>query len=543
MTQGKQLIINKEKLETRVALLNNGRLDEYQIERMQSSEPRVNSVYLARIVNLEPNMQAAFVDIGAGKNALLHYWDMMPATESMSDSIKRDPQQPVKSGPAAKLKALLSRGGGKQKELREKERSRRKRDITVKDIPNIFPPGTELLVQVTKGPIGSKGARVTTNISIPGRYLVLLPYADHIGLSTKIDNKKERQRLRKILTELELPEGMGMICRTVGEGRRAIYFKRDLEMLLDFWHKVEEALLKNPKAPLEVYSEPTMLERTIRDFLTEDINEIVVDGADAYRDIRSSLSKFAGRRSAAAVKHYNKSVPIFEFYRVKEQVSDIFEREVSLPGGGWICIDETEAMITIDINTGRGRRDKDQAEAIFNTNMEAAEEVARQLRLRNIGGLVVIDFIDMRNASHRDKVYKTMQRLVKDDRAKSRLLPISRLGLMEMTRQREHESLQDIYHDPCPYCNGTGRVKTAYSVSVEIQRRLNHVLKASYRDKSLSIRVFVHPEVLARLKNQDAILLDELEQKYGRNLTFRADPALHHEEFKLVDPETNTELK
>ncbi len=536
----KQLVINCEKLETRVALLNNGRLDEYQIDRDHSHEPRVNSVYLARIVNLEPNMQAAFVDIGGAKNALLHYWDMLPATEGMSDSIERN-QAPTntKSGPAARLKALLS--GGKTSKIRENEKKRRKKKITVKDIPNIFPAGTELLVQVTKGPIGSKGARVTTNISIPGRYLVLLPYADHIGLSSKIDNQKERQRLRKILKELELPEGMGMICRTVGEGRRAIYFKRDLEMLLDFWHKVETSL-ERPKVPLEVYSEPTLIERTVRDFLTEDINEIVVDSADAYKQIKSSLSKFAGRRSAAAVKHYNRSAPIFEFYRVKEQVSDIFEREVSLPGGGWICIDETEAMITIDVNTGRGRRDKDQAEAIFNTNMEAADEVARQLRLRNIGGLVIIDFIDMRNAAHRDKVYKTMLKLVKEDRAKSRILPISRLGLMEMTRQREHESLQDAYHDPCPYCEGTGRIKTAFSMSVEIQRRLNQVLRANLRDRSLQVRVIVHPEVMARLKNLDANLLNELEGQYGKDLSFRADPSLHHEEFKLIDLETNTEL-
>jgi Rne/Rng family ribonuclease len=541
MSNRKQLVINYEKLETRVALLNNGRLDEYQIERDHSHEPRVNSVYLARIVNLEPNMQAAFVDIGGAKNALLHYWDMLPATEGMSDSIERN-EKPTntKSGPAARLKAML-RGSGKSNKIRENEKKRRNKKITVKDIPKIFPAGTELLVQVTKGPIGSKGARVTTNISIPGRYLVLLPYADHIGLSSKIENRKERQRLRKILKDLDLPEGMGMICRTVGEGRRAVYFKRDLEMLLDFWHKVETAL-ERPRVPLEVYSEPTLVERTIRDFLTEDIGEIVVDGADAYKDIRGSLKKFAGSRSAAGVKHYNRSVPIFEFYRVKDQVADIFDREVSLPGGGWICIDETEAMITIDINTGRGRRDKDQAEAIFNTNMEAAEEVARQLRLRNIGGLVVIDFIDMRNAAHREKVYKTMLKLVKEDRAKSRLLPISRLGLMEMTRQREHESLQDAYHDPCPYCEGTGRVKTAFSMSVEIQRRLNQVLRANYRDRSLSIRVIVHPQVMARLKNQDVRLLDELENKYGKNLTFRADPALHHEQFKLVDPETNTEL-
>jgi len=543
----KQIILNCEKLETRFAMLNNGRLEEYQIERGQS-EPRVGSVFLGKIVNLEPTLQAAFVDIGTGKNAFLHYWDMMPSGDDADEDFaeesdkKERPLEAVnkkRTSFSEKLRRVLGQATG-SKQLREKERSRRRRKITLKDIPEMFPQGTELLVQVVKGPIGTKGPRVTTNISIPGRYLVLLPYSDHIGLSSKIDNAQERQRLKKILSELDVPEGMGLICRTVGEGRKAIFFKHDLDMLLDYWHKVELVMSKGV-VPSIVYSEPSLLECTVRDFITDDIDQIIVDDDAAFHTIHNALIKFGGTRMARKVVMHDRDIPIFERFKVKAQVNDIFKREVQLSGGGYICIDETEALIAIDVNTGKGRKLGDQPETILQTNLEAAEEVARQLRLRNIGGLVVIDFIDMRSAHDRENVFKHMKKMVKDDRAKTKLLPLSKLGLMEMTRQREHESLKDTLYDPCPYCNGSGNIKSAMSMSVEIQRRLNEVLRRRNAKTGLSVRVIMHPDVLARLKNEDADLLQELESKYGKNLSFRADSILHHEEFKLVDPDTNVE--
>jgi len=239
----KRIILSCETLETRFALLNNDRLEEYEIER-ESDGAKAGSVYLGKIVNLEPFLHAAFVDIGAGKNAFLHYWDMLPATFDMKEKIPDDEVKKKKTPFAEKINSFLKKGD-KSKQIREKNQKRQVQQYTIKDIPALFPPGTELLVQVVKAPIGTKGARLTTNISIPGRYLVLLPYSNHIGLSSKIDKKSERSRLKKILAGLDIPKGMGVICRTVGEGRKGIFFKRDLDMLLDYWHKVEEMLEKD----------------------------------------------------------------------------------------------------------------------------------------------------------------------------------------------------------------------------------------------------------------------------------------------------------
>lgn len=542
----KQIIISREKLETRVALLKKDKLEEYQIERT-GEEVSVGSVYIGRITNLEASLQAAFVDIGTGKNAFLHFWDMLPASYDMADKVEREhnsPETTVKkerNSFSDKIRDLLGLSK-KSEHLKEIEYKRRKKKITIDDIPKLFPPGSELLVQVTKGPIGTKGPRVTTNITLPGRYLVLLPYADHVGLSSKIEDRKERTRLKKILSELDIPEGMGIICRTVGEGRKNVFFKRDLDMLLDSWQLVE-ARLQNPVIPSIVHNEPSLIERTVRDFLTEDIDEIIIDNYDTCREMQTLLTKFVGPKMADNVYYYDKPKHIFEYFNISEQVTGIFKREVKLPSGGYICVDETEALVAIDVNSGKSRKGKDQPETIIKTNLEALEEVARHLRLRNIGGLVVIDFIDMRSSSDREQVYRKMIEAVKDDRAKTKVLPLSKFGLMEMTRQREHESIKDAVYDLCPYCHGSGRVKSAMSMSVEIQRRLLEILRKYSRKEGISVRVIMHPTILARLKNEDADILMELENKYGKNLTFRGDPAVHLEEFKLVDTDTGAEYK
>ncbi|MDD5697113.1 MAG: Rne/Rng family ribonuclease [Victivallaceae bacterium] len=546
-TAKKRIILSCETLETRFALLNHGKLEEYEIERA-SNGPKAGSVYLGKIVNLEPSLHAAFVDIGMDKNAFLHYWDMLPATFDLKDKIVENAPE-NKTGDNKKktrfseqLNSLLKQGG-KSHQIREKNRKRQVQQFTVKDIPALFPPGTELLVQVVKEPIGTKAARLTTNISIPGRYLVLLPYSEHFALSSKIESKAERSRLKKIISELDVPKGMGVICRTVGEGRKAVFFKRDLDMLLDYWRKVEEILEKHQR-PTEVYREPNLIERTVRDLMTDDIDEIQVDNEEAYNQIRNLLYKFGGRKMSAKVACYRRARPIFEHFDIKNQINQIFTREVPLPSGGGVCIDETEALIAIDVNTGKGKgkRVGEQPEVILQTNIEAAEEIARQLRLRNVGGLVVIDFIDMRSSRDRETIFKLMRKLVKNDRAKSTILPLSRLGLMEMTRQREHESLRNTVLDRCPYCNGTGHVKSSLSMSVEIQRRLHSLFK-SRGSKAVPVRIFMHPDVLTRLKNEDAELFVSLERQYGRDLSFRADSTMHHEEFKLVDPETGRILE
>ncbi|MBE6369438.1 MAG: Rne/Rng family ribonuclease [Lentisphaerae bacterium] len=533
---GKQLIVNCEKLETSVALLSNGKLEEYLMER-HSSDPMPGNIYLGKIVNLEPKLQAAFVDIGCEKNAFLHYSDMLTGADEALEKIIDSHPQPVADNSRRSRK---KRGRSKTETLLDNAIKLRKRKLTVNDIPEVFKPGMELLVQVTKGPIGTKGARITTDISIAGRFLVLMPYADHLGLSTKIEGDAERARLRKVLESLERPEGMGLICRTVGEGRKSIYFKHDLDILLDYWEKVDEALDKNI-VPALVYREPSLLERTVRDFMTEDIDEIVVDNLDAYDSVYAAIKKFGGRKQAAKVIRHKSAQHIFEAFQIKEQLNMVFQRKVPIAGGGYICIDETEALIAIDVNSGRSKAGSDQSELIFQTNCAAAEEIARQLRLRNVGGLVVLDFIDMKSMHHRDELYKLMKKLTKNDRAKTRVLPVSKLGLMEMTRQREHESIQDAVYVPCPYCRGSGLVKSAESMSVEIQRRLQGILRnKSY--KKIPIRITMHPEVLQRLKNEDAMLLEALETEFKHELSFRADEELHIEEFHFYNAENGVEL-
>ena len=416
-------------------------------------------------------------------------------------------------------------------------RRRPVRTIDVDEIPNLFQVNSEVVVQVSKGMIGEKGPRVTTNLSIPGRYLVLLPNSDHRGISKRIEDRRERQRLRKIIQGLDLPKGMGLICRTASVGMDAEALGEDIAVLLEKWQAAEHA--KARRAPICIYQEPDLLERSIRDMLAEVIDEIVVDNKEAYQRTLDYVKRVE-KKHRPRVKHYDSPTPVFQHYRLDEQVMSIFRRKVQLPSGAEICIDETEALIAIDVNSSRSHGGKDHPETILNTNLEAAEEVARQLRLRNVGGLVVVDLIDMRNPKDQLKVYRKMQEAVARDRAKTRLLPISRFGLMEMTRQREHESLQDAIYENCPYCRGTGVVKSSVSISVEIQRRLQEVMRKA--TEPAPIRVTVHPRVLQRLKSEDSEILHAMEHEYGGDLSFRPDPNLHQEEFHLLDSQTGKEI-
>lgn len=542
VTESKEIILNCEKLERRFVMLRNGRIEAYEIER-DDRMPKVGDIYLGKIVNLDPMLQAAFVDIGAQKNAFLHYHDMLPGNSELIEEFQAaaDDDMPLRKNDKSETLSVKRRKRLSGSARSEAENQRRNRRISTADIPHIFKPGSEILVQVVKAPISTKGARVTTDISIPGRFLVLMPYCEHLGLSTRIEGAGERDRLRKILADLELPEGMGLICRTVGAGRKANFFKNDLEILLDYWHKIEEDMEK-VKAPALLFTEPNLIERSIRDFLTEDFTGVVVDDKEAYRTIISTLKRIGGKKMTGKVHFYNSAVPVYEYYKINDQLREVFQRELHLPGGGAIVIDETEAMIAIDVNSGHGRKSAaDQVDFILKTNLEAAEEIARQLRLRDIGGLVVIDFIDMKAPAHRDELCKTMKKLVKNDRAKTKVLPLSSFGLMEMTRQREHESIKDQIFNFCPYCGGSGLVKSAVTMSAEIQRKLNSILR-NKKYRKVSVRVFMHPDILARLRNSDASLLQEIEDRHDNDLSFRADPALHYEEFRIVDAVTGSVL-
>ena len=331
-----------------------------------------------------------------------------------------------------------------------------------------------------------------------------------------------------------------MIIRTVGEGQRARYFVRDLRVLLDQWAKVDQAIRDNP-APCRLFEEPDLVERTVRDFLTEEINEILCDDRGATDRMIDMVGQIS-RRARNRVRYYDGATPIFETYGVQKQIDDAFHRQVWLKCGGYIVIDETEALVAIDVNTGRNKGGRDVEKTILQTNLEAADEIARQLRLRNIGGLIIADFIDMKSRRDQQAVYNLMKERLKRDKARTHVLPISQLGLMEMTRQRAQESLSDTIYENCPYCGGRGVVKTTMSTSVELHRTLNTVMR-KYQDSIHDIRVILNPDVLKRLKEEDEELLVELERRYAGRLMFRGDPTFHHEKFVITDANTGAELK
>ncbi len=523
LAEGNKIVVNCEKLETRVALLENGSLEEYTVERA-NDENIVGSIFKGIVRNIEPGLNAMFVDIGLEKNAFLHFWDAIPeALDSSLEEIQRGNKGNDQQG---------GRGKGKGKGRKKGAR------IQSKDIPKLYPVGSEVLVQVTKGPIGTKGPRITTNISLPGRYMVLMPRNDQLGISRKIEDPKERKRLRMIMSEkLTIPEKMGVILRTVSSGQKVRYFVRDLAILVDQWDDIEEEAA-TCKAPACVSREPDLIERTVRDFLTEEIDEVLCDDAEAAERMKELIGVIS-RRSKKRIQHFQTSTPIFEKLGIQRQIDDAFHRQVWLPSGGYLVIDETEALIAIDVNTGRA---KGKDKMILQTNIEAAEASARQLRLRNIGGLVVIDFIDMRARRDQMAVYKVMRERVRNDKAKTQILQISQLGLMEMTRQRLHESLNLTVNEPCHYCQGRGLVKSAESMSVDLQRRLNGIL-AKDENTHHELVVIVHPDVMERLRHHDGELFVEVERRHNARLTFRSDATYYREQVVVADAKTQKEIR
>jgi len=513
----RELIINSEPLEKRVALLVDGRLEKFEIER-ESDDRMVGGIYKGRIKNLDPGLKAAFVDIGYAKNAFLHYWDMIPAAADSSVEVVR---------------------------VNKKRDAQPKGEVTVKDIPGRYPPGSDIVIQVTKGPIGTKGPRTTTNLSIPGRYLILTPYSDGCGISRKIEDPHERKRLKQLINELTIPEGVGVIVRTAGEGKKARYFVRDLHLLLRKWDEIARRM-QDEKAPACLYMEPDLVERTVRDFLTEDVERVLIDNREDYERTQA-LVGLISKRSRSKIAHYTDSIPIFERFNIERQIEQTGQRKVPLPSGGEIVIDETEALIAIDVNTGSHKnRSGDEKNTLYAVNLEAAGEIARQIRLRNLGGLIIMDFIDMKERRHRNAVYEKMVELMSTDKAKNHILPISQLGIMQMTRQRQQESLSSNLYMDCPYCRGRGIVKSDTTMSVELQRRLSSVvrrLQTRKDGKEYSLRVLVHPGVLERLRSEDADLLVRMEKSFGVKLSFRADPNYHIENFKIINALTGEEYR
>jgi len=509
---GIKLIVSCERLEKRVALLEDNRLEEYTAER-DSDRNIVGAIYKGKVRNIEQGIKAMFIDIGFEKNAFLQFWDAIPAA--------------LDSGIEA-----VNRGGKPAKKKGAK--------ITHKDVPNIYPVGSDILVQVKKGPIGNKGPRITTDISLAGRYLVLMPFNEQCGVSRKIEEPKERERLRNILRDLEIPENMGVIIRTVGQGQRARYFVRDLSILVDQWNEVQRGLVEDP-APACLFQEPGLIGRTIRDFLTDEVDAVIVDDAKACEEMQEIVGQISSR-AKKRIQLYTGAQPIFDCFGVQAQIDSAFHRQVWLPCGGYIVIDETEALIAIDVNTGRNKGSRDMEKTILQTNLEAADEICRQVRLRNIGGIIIGDFIDMKHRRDQQAVYQRVRDRLKRDKARTHVLPISSLGLLEMTRQRAAESLASTQFMACPHCQGKGNIKSPMTMSVELQRSL-HAIMRKFQDTVHEVKVIVHPDLLARLRSEDEEHLVDIERRYAGRLSFSADPAFHEEKFVITNAISGEELK
>ena len=521
----REIVINVEKLETRVAVMENGRIEEFMVENPEE-ERLVGSVFKGRVQNLENDLQAAFVDIGLKKNAFLHYWDMTPDADSLLDEDEGDGERE---------RGGRQRGGRKPPRLSDDEIAKR------------FPPGSEIVVQVTKGPISTKGPRVTANLSIPGRYLVMMPGAKDQhgaslrGVSKKIGDANERRRLKRILDRLPLPDNVGLVVRTVGAGATSRAFARDLRGLLSVWNEMQ-GNVKNLRTPCCIFQEPDLCERVIRDWLTEDVDSIIIDDAERFESMRAVASHIS-RRARAKIRRFDGDAGIFEHFGIDRQLRDAFARQVPLKSGGYLVIDETEALVAVDVNTGHYKGNGSQEEAIREVNLEAVDEVARQLRLRNIGGLVVLDLIDMKSRKHQREVCRALKEALKRDRARTNVLDISELGLLEMSRQRQDQSILSQLTSTCPYCRGSGLVKSPMAISIEIQRRLVALLrKAAAENRPFEPKIVIAPQVMQRLRTEDSAILAALQKEYETRLTFVSELHRHPEAFSILDAATSQVL-
>ncbi|MCY3008992.1 MAG: Rne/Rng family ribonuclease [Planctomycetota bacterium] len=509
----KEMLINVSQAEEcRIALLEDGVLEELYTERT-SQNNWVGNIYKGRIVNIEPSIQAAFVDFGVGRNGFLHISDIEPQyfrqagynPDEIMDGhypgVDDEDDEKEDSEPSDK------RGGGRDGRQRGgKLRSGRPRFKP--PIQEIFRRGDEVLVQVIKEGIGTKGPTLSTYISIPGRYLVLMPALGRVGVSRKIEDEDERRKLRSMMLELQLPKGVGFIVRTAGQERTRKELSRDVAYLLRLW-KVIVKKIKTTAAPCDVYEESDIMIRTIRDTFTDDIDSIWVDEEGAYKRAQEFLD-LTMPRFADRLQKYDRKEPLFHHYRLEQEIARIHQRVVPLKGGGSIVIDQTEALVAIDVNSGNFRGgDENAEENAFHLNCAAAKEIARQLRLRDLGGVVVNDFIDMRKEGHRRKVEKTLRDAMRRDRARTKILRTSPFGLIEMTRQRIRPSFKRSVYEDCPCCRGRSLVKTAESMSIEVTRL---IMMACQMPNASRVVVKVNENVAAYLNNRKRRDLIELEE-------------------------------
>jgi ribonuclease E len=501
--------------ECRIAIVEDGVLEELYVER-SGQDNYVGNVYKGRIVNLEPSIQAAFVDFGVGRNGFLHISDVESQYFRQGGY---DPNKPIlpdgsqsRSGEANSGRQGESSGGrGRSDNGRGTQTARHKIGVRPRikpPIQDIFQRGDEVLVQVIKEGIGTKGPTLSTYISIPGRYLVLMPALGRIGISRKIEDDDGRRRLRDILRELNPPKGVGFIVRTAGTERTKRDLSRDLAYLLRLWKVIVRRIKKHP-APFGIYEESDMIIRTIRDIFTSEVDSIFIDEPSAFERAKEFL-QIVMPRYVNRLQLYEGKEPLFHKYSLDEEIVRINQRQVPLKGGGSLVIDQTEALVAIDVNSGSFRTDGSAEDSAFQLNQNAAREIARQLRLRDLGGVVVNDFIDMRKDKHRRGVERTLREAVRRDRARTKILRTSPFGLIEMTRQRIRPSLKRSVYKECPACSGSGLVKSAESMALEVIRKL---IASSAIEHVAKITITVEEDVASYLNNKKRRELAKIEDE------------------------------
>jgi ribonuclease G len=484
-----ELLLNITPSETRVAMIEGGMLQEVHIER-EAKRGIVGNIYKGKVSRVLPGMQAAFVDIGLQKAAFLHASDIVPHTECVAENEKQQFQ--------------------------------------VRDISELVRQGQDIVVQVVKDPLGTKGARLTTDITLPSRYLVFMPGASHVGVSQRIESEEERNRLKSVVSPF-CDELGGFIIRTAAEGADDNELAQDAAFLKRLWQKVIERRSRY-KTKSMLYGELGLAQRILRDFVGTEISQVTVDSRIVFETLQEFVAEFVPELSDK-LDLYEGDKPIFDMYDTENEIQRSLDRKVELKSGGYLIIDQTEAMTTIDINTGAfvGRRNLE--ETIFNTNLEATEAIARQLRLRNLGGIIIIDFIDMLHDEHRERVLKLLEIALSKDRVKTNINGFTQLGLVEMTRKRTRESIEHVLCSGCPTCEGRGSVKTVETVCYEILREITRVNRAYDADKFV---VYAAPRVAETLLGEESHALAELEVFIEKQVTINCEPLYVQEQFDVV---------
>ena len=496
----REIFISADPQETRVAITEDKRLEEFYVERASDTR-MVGSIYKGRITSIVPGIGAAFVDIGLGKNGFLYVADIV---EPKSDE-----------------EAVLE--GESPPERGRQAQSRRSR---IEEVVKIH---QEILVQVVKEPFGTKGARLTTHISLPGRYMVLMCNDSRMGISKRIDDPQERGRLREILSKLRFSQEAGLIIRTAGVGKGEKEFARDVKYLSRIYQQQIKRTSGRAKAPVCVYQEYALAQRVIRDSFTEETHRIVVDSKAEFHSLRRFLQVLIPGVKVR-LDHYQGEVPLFEKEGLDDQIEGLFNKQVQLPSGGSIVIEPTESLVAIDVNTAKFTGRRNLEETAFQVDKEAAVEVARQLRLRDIGGIVVIDFIDLDIPAHRRELVKVLEDALARDRSKTNLISFSEICVAELTRQRMRRSVETVSHQPCPYCQGKGTVKSAVTMAIEAIRQAKRALKNAQHK---TLELLVHPQVAVRLLQEDRPNLSALEVQSHSKILVLSDSSLHFEQIQL----------